>query len=309
MGSSLPGPSVHGILQARLLEWVAISFPRVSSWPRDQICISCTAGRFFTNEPLGKSIDPSICAWLGAYFHQPLVKYYKSLNQVLPLIHCGSAHVTSCSQPQIPYQDDDRLRPGHFLPIPRGEHQPCARHWTKGLICIMSFKPFYRWGNWGQESVNGTYSFLETHPWSNCKVWPSSPCDTYSTGTMADIIRCPVLFSYFFTSLTVILWNIPVLLFPEEEADTQRGQVTWPRLPSWEGMEKEFILSSPHTGFIIEWSIVSQVSLFTAWKLQENMVGVSLEIGASWQKQYFSLLTNTSIPPHAQPSSGLMDST
>ena len=46
---SLPGSSVHGILQARVLEWVAISFSRESSWPRDLIWVSCTAGRFLTN--------------------------------------------------------------------------------------------------------------------------------------------------------------------------------------------------------------------------------------------------------------------
>ena len=43
----LPGSSVHGILQARL-EWVAASFSRGSSWPRNQTQVSCTAGRFFT---------------------------------------------------------------------------------------------------------------------------------------------------------------------------------------------------------------------------------------------------------------------
>ena len=36
MDCSLPGSPVHGILQARILEWVAISFSRGSSWPRDQ---------------------------------------------------------------------------------------------------------------------------------------------------------------------------------------------------------------------------------------------------------------------------------
>ena len=49
-----PGSSLHGISQARILEWVAISFSRGSSWPRDPTCISCTAGRFFTSEPPGK---------------------------------------------------------------------------------------------------------------------------------------------------------------------------------------------------------------------------------------------------------------
>ena len=48
MDCSLPGSSVHGILQARILEWVAIPFFRGSSWPRDRTQVSCTAGRFFT---------------------------------------------------------------------------------------------------------------------------------------------------------------------------------------------------------------------------------------------------------------------
>ena len=38
---SPPGSSIHGILQARVLEWVAISFSRGSSQPRDQTRISC----------------------------------------------------------------------------------------------------------------------------------------------------------------------------------------------------------------------------------------------------------------------------
>ena len=42
-----PGTCVHGISQARILEWVAIPVPRGSS-PRDQTQVSCIAGRFFT---------------------------------------------------------------------------------------------------------------------------------------------------------------------------------------------------------------------------------------------------------------------
>ena len=41
MVCSPPGSSVHGILQARILEWVAIPFSRGSSWPRDRTHISC----------------------------------------------------------------------------------------------------------------------------------------------------------------------------------------------------------------------------------------------------------------------------
>ena len=43
-----PSSSVHGILQARILEWVAISFSRGLSRPRDQTQVSCIAGGFFT---------------------------------------------------------------------------------------------------------------------------------------------------------------------------------------------------------------------------------------------------------------------
>ena len=48
MGCSPPGSSVHGIFQARILEWVAISFPRGSSQLRDLTQVSHIAGRCFT---------------------------------------------------------------------------------------------------------------------------------------------------------------------------------------------------------------------------------------------------------------------
>ena len=43
MDCSPPGSFVHGILQAGILEWGAISFSRESSWPREQTCISCVS--------------------------------------------------------------------------------------------------------------------------------------------------------------------------------------------------------------------------------------------------------------------------
>ena len=48
MDCSLLGSSVHGIFQTRILEWVAISFSRGSSNPREWTWISCLTGRFFT---------------------------------------------------------------------------------------------------------------------------------------------------------------------------------------------------------------------------------------------------------------------
>ena len=54
MDYGLPGSSVYGILQAKILEWVAISSSRGFSQPRDQThgsCVSALAGRFFATEP------------------------------------------------------------------------------------------------------------------------------------------------------------------------------------------------------------------------------------------------------------------
>ena len=57
MDCSLPGSSIHGVFQARILEWVAMSFSRGFSWPMDWTCVSCSAGRFFTTEPPGKPMS------------------------------------------------------------------------------------------------------------------------------------------------------------------------------------------------------------------------------------------------------------
>ena len=45
---SLPGSSIHGIFKTRILEWVAISFSRRSSWPRDWTWVSRIVGRHLT---------------------------------------------------------------------------------------------------------------------------------------------------------------------------------------------------------------------------------------------------------------------
>ena len=61
-----PASSVRGILQARILEWVAILFSRGSSWPKDWTQFSCIASRFFTiraTAAAAKSLQlcPTLC--------------------------------------------------------------------------------------------------------------------------------------------------------------------------------------------------------------------------------------------------------
>ena len=69
MVSSLTGFSLHGILQGRILEWVARPSSRGSSWPRDRThvsCCSCVAGGFFTTESPGKpykELPTMKCLW------------------------------------------------------------------------------------------------------------------------------------------------------------------------------------------------------------------------------------------------------
>ena len=53
-------PLSMGILQARILEWVAISYSRGSSQPRDQTYVSCLSSRFFTTGSPGKTLNLGI---------------------------------------------------------------------------------------------------------------------------------------------------------------------------------------------------------------------------------------------------------
>ena len=78
MDCSLPGSSIHGILQARTLEWIAISFSRGSSWLRDRIQVS--QAHSLLSEPPGKQVY--IGRYIGIYSRYigrqlPYFCYYK----------------------------------------------------------------------------------------------------------------------------------------------------------------------------------------------------------------------------------------
>ena len=78
MGCSPPGSSVHGISQARILEWVALSFFRVSSRPRDQTQISYIAGRFYH-----LSLEGNFMKQAG----QTLFPFYREGNCGIKMLH------------------------------------------------------------------------------------------------------------------------------------------------------------------------------------------------------------------------------
>ena len=85
MNCSLSGSSVHGILQARILEWVAMPFFRGSSRPRDWTQVSWIAGRFFTIWASRKPI------------HMPSVQFSSVTQSCLTLFD-----PTDCSTPGLP---------------------------------------------------------------------------------------------------------------------------------------------------------------------------------------------------------------
>ena len=113
---SLPGSSVHGISQARILEWVAISFSRGSSRPRDQThvsCISCITGSFFTSE-LPEALDPTLglSPWRLSPCtpHTPLTYQFRCQLQV---------QVATCAFDQLAMNYGFQ-RPPSTLPNPLG---------------------------------------------------------------------------------------------------------------------------------------------------------------------------------------------
>ena len=99
MDCSLQGSSVHGISQARMLEWVAISFSKGSSWPRDWTQVSYIAGRFFT-----------IWATREAQIYRVATYYHIPLSMGFPRQECWSGL-------QFPSPQD--------LPNPVIEHRSC----------------------------------------------------------------------------------------------------------------------------------------------------------------------------------------
>ena len=89
---SPPGSSVPGILQARILEWIAIPSSRASSWPRDPTQVSCIAGRFFTIWAIREALRNAmvtvyhqILLNTSSDYSSPWGKTYQSVTKPLPL--------------------------------------------------------------------------------------------------------------------------------------------------------------------------------------------------------------------------------
>ena len=87
MDCSPPDFSVHGISQARLLEWLAVPFSRESSRPRDRTQVSHIAGRFFTIWATRKPIKVKSARRVEHWFNRFSV-FMKQNTRELPLCLC-----------------------------------------------------------------------------------------------------------------------------------------------------------------------------------------------------------------------------
>ena len=96
MDWSLPGSSVHWIFQARILEWVAVSFSRGSSWPRDRTQVYCI-GRWILDHWATRGAPPCLMVpsalhWCWVYFAWAQIPLFQAASWVegLDLIHLGA---------------------------------------------------------------------------------------------------------------------------------------------------------------------------------------------------------------------------
>ena len=108
MDGSLPGSAVHGIFQARILEWAAISFSRGSSQPRDRTRVSCIADRPLPSEPLGK---PDKAKWPSKITTQNTELKHMHINLAVLIRHSLKykntvSQKTSCRDTELQQREE-----------------------------------------------------------------------------------------------------------------------------------------------------------------------------------------------------------
>ena len=153
--------TVHGILQAKTLEWVAILFSRGSSWPRDWTQVSCIAGRSFTS-----------WATLGGLW-QPSSVQFSSVAQLCPTF-CNPMNRSTPGLPvhhQLPeftqthvHQVSDAIQPSHplsspFSPAPNPSQHQSLFQWVNSLHEVAKV-----WGFW-QPKTHKTQTLVSNQLW------------------------------------------------------------------------------------------------------------------------------------------------
>ena len=150
MDCSLPGSSVHGILQARILEWVATSYSRGSFWPRDRTRVSCNSclGRqiLLPLNHVGSPRNIKVCVYIYFVVVQSLKSCLTLCNPMdcsmpgFPVLH----HLQEFAQTHVHWVGD-AIQPSHplsSLSLPAfnlSQHQGhfqwvCSSHWVVKVL-------------------------------------------------------------------------------------------------------------------------------------------------------------------------------
>ena len=156
MDCSLPGSSVHGILQARMLEWVVIPFSRESSQPRDWTWISCIVGRFFT-----------VWATREAPFHRYYVNNRDVLSPSTDTFEMKSSSVLPMASffARSHFPITPKGNPGRLCLMPRRDLN--SMFWCQPLFLLLqklSFLVHWFWRWWYRQPVEGVCSIQMFHP-------------------------------------------------------------------------------------------------------------------------------------------------
>ena len=131
MDCSLQGSSIHGIFQARILKWVAISSSRGSSWPRGRTPVSRSAGRRFTAWATGEA--PSVQFSSVAQSCPTLCDPMNCSMPGLPVHH----HLPEITETHV-HRDSDAIQPSHpllspFPPAPNPSQHQSLFQWVNSL--------------------------------------------------------------------------------------------------------------------------------------------------------------------------------
>ena len=140
MDCSPPGSSVHGILQARTLEWVALPSSEGSSGPRDWTQVSSTAGRFFTSWATREALF-YVCIYICVCVYTHLCVYVcmcaKSL-QLRPTL----CNPTDTSPPSSSVHVHVDTFASHQVSLYGSE----ALWWEKQISCVSMCCSFHQFG-------------------------------------------------------------------------------------------------------------------------------------------------------------------
>ena len=208
MGCSLSGSSIHGVFQARVLEWIAISFSRRSSRPRNRTQVSRIAGRCFTEDHSGRSVFGE--ARLPVLLISLRISLWFTYHQIYipPVIRQPILHLPRWSKARI--KDSHSTSGLHLLLLSREHHSYSYHHLLLHcgillyhqaiLISVVRSSPF----PWSLQQ-------LLHHLHSSIQSW-TQKCHNGAVSTSADSNVAPVPVTLIKVANCLLLPNPLVLL-------------------------------------------------------------------------------------------------